>query len=333
MESFWTLMLPFGNLLEHLPVPHLRKARVSRARLDTIIYGLIAERRASGLDHGDLLSMLLAAQDDEDGRTMTDEQVRDEAMTIFLAGHETTANALAWTWFLLGQNPAAESRLYEELVSTVGDRWPDVNDVPKLVYTEAVLKESMRLYPPAFAFSRRVLADATIGGYHVSAGSAVIMSQWVIHRDERWWDEPEKFLPERWLQSGDNDSLQSRKAEGGSRREAEITTSSIPSDRRPPTSDLSRPRPAYAYFPFGGGPRGCIGNTFAMLEAILVVAAIASRYRIELVAPETVRPWPSVTLRPRGAIQAVLHARTLGRRASEESSTTPALSAPPPASV
>jgi len=160
-----------------------------------------------------------------------------------------------------------------------------------------VLKESMRLYPPAFAFSRRVLDDATVGGYHVPAGSAVIMSQWVIHRDRRWWDEPEKFLPERWLEQ------------------------------------TPKPRPAYAYFPFGGGPRGCIGNTFAMLEAILVVAAIAARYRIELVAPETVRPWPSVTLRPRGAIQAILHARTSKQCANEGSSNAAALSGPPPASL
>jgi len=288
-ESAW-------NFPQWVPTPRNRRAKRNVRRLDAVVNRIIRSRRESG-DRGDLLSKLIQARDEVDHTGMTDRQLRDEAMTLFLAGHETTANALAWTWFLLGQNPAAESRLNEELRATIGDRWPDANDVPKLVYTEAVLKESMRLHPPAFAFSRRVLADATIGGYHVPAGSAVIMSQWVIHRDERWWDEPDKFRPERWLES------------------------------------TAKARPTYAYFPFGGGPRGCIGNTFAMLEAILVVAAIASRYRIELVAPESVRPWPSVTLRPRGAIQAVLHARTPTRSVSEDSSTTAALSAPPPASI
>jgi cytochrome P450 len=265
-ESAW-------NFPSWVPTPRNRRAKRNVRRLDAVVNRIIRARRETGGDRGDLLSKLIHTRDEVDHTGMTDRQLRDEVMTLFLAGHETTANALAWTWFLLGQNPVAESRLHEELVTVLGDRWPDISDVPMLVYTEAVIKESMRLYPPAFAFSRRVLADATVGGYHVPAGSAVIMSQWVIHRDERWWDEPEKFCPQRWL---------------------EPTTKS---------------RPTYAYFPFGGGPRGCIGNTFAMLEAILVVAAIAARYRIELVAPETVRPWPSVTLRPRGAIQAVLHAR------------------------
>lgn len=285
------------NFPPWVPTPRNRRAKRNVHRLDAVVNRIIRARREAGGDRGDLLSKLIHARDEVDHTGMTDRQLRDEVMTLFLAGHETTANALAWTWFLLGQNPVAESRLHEELVTVLGDRWPDAADVPKLVYTEAVLKESMRLYPPAFAFSRRVLADATVGGYHVPAGSAVIMSQWVIHRDERWWDEPEKFCPQRWLE---------------------------------PTT---KPRPTYAYFPFGGGPRGCIGNTFAMLEAILVVAAIAARYRIELIAPETVRPWPSVTLRPRGAIQAILHARTSKQRANEGSSTAAALSGPPPASL
>jgi cytochrome P450 len=216
---------------------------------------------------------LIHARDEVDQSGMTDRQLRDEVMTLFLAGHETTANALAWTWFLLAQNSEIENRLIHELNTVIGDRWPNVNDVPNLPYTEAVLKESMRLYPPAYAFSRRVLADAEIGGYHVPAGSAVIMSQWVVHRDPRWFDQPNEFRPERWL------------------------------------TEPSQSRPAYAYFPFGGGPRVCIGNTFAMLETILVVAAIAPRFRFELIAPERIKPWPSVTLRPASGMPAVIHRR------------------------
>jgi cytochrome P450 len=249
-----------------IPTPRNRRAKRNVRQLDTVVNRIIRQRRESGRDRGDLLSKLIAARDEVDQTGMTDRQLRDEVMTLFLAGHETTANALTWAWFLLSQNPQAEARLLEELSSVVGNRLPEIGDVPKLVYTEAVVKESMRLYPPAFAFSRRVLTDATIGGYHVPAGSAVIMSQWVVHRDPRWWDQPEQFRPERWL------------------------------------NGQAKEQPDYAYFPFGGGPRGCIGNLFAMLETTLVIATIAPRIRFELTAPEQVKPWPSVTLRPASSI-------------------------------
>ncbi len=256
-----------------IPTPRNRRAKRNVRQLDLVVNRIIRGRRESGGDRGDLLSKLIAARDEVDQTGMTDRQLRDEVMTLFLAGHETTANALAWTWFLLGQSSEIETKLIKELTAVVGNRLPSVADIPKLVYTEAVVKEAMRLYPPAFAFSRRVLSDTTIGGYHVPAGSAVIMSQWVIHRDPRWWDNPEKFCPERWLNSASKD------------------------------------RPQYAYFPFGGGPRGCIGNIFAMLETILVVATIASRFRFELVNPQSVKPWPSVTLRPASGIPAVIRRR------------------------
>jgi cytochrome P450 len=256
-----------------IPTPRNRRAKRNVRQLDTVVNRIIRQRRESGRDRGDLLSKLIAARDEVDHTGMTDRQLRDEVMTLFLAGHETTANALAWTWFLLGQNPAALAKLLAELSAVLGNRSPSVADMPKLVYTEAVLKEAMRLYPPAFAFSRRVVTDAVIGGYHVPAGSAVIMSQWVIHRDARWWDEPDRFLPERWLEGAGKD------------------------------------RPQYAYFPFGGGPRGCIGNLFAMLETILVVATIAPRFNFELVDPQNVKPWPSVTLRPAAGIPVVIRRR------------------------
>lgn len=266
-ESAW-------NFPSWVPTPMNQRGKRNVRQLDMVVNRIIHNRRESKSDPGDLLSKLIHARDEVDQTGMTDRQLRDEVMTLFLAGHETTANALAWTWFLLGQNPVVENRLLEELASVVGDRYPDVDDVPKLTFTEAVLKESMRLFPPVYAFSRRVLTDAAIGGFHVPSGSAVIMSQWVTHRDPRWWDEPDEFRPERWL------------------------------------TETVKERSAYAYFPFGAGPRGCIGNTFAMLEAILVVATIVPRFRIELVHPENVKPWPSVTLRPRGGISAVLHSRT-----------------------
>ncbi len=268
-ESAW-------NIPNWVPTPRNRRAKRNVRKLDDVVNRIIRSRRESGGDRGDFLSKLIQARDEVDHTGMTDRQLRDEVMTMFLAGHETTANALGWTWFLLGQNRAAEQRLLDELNAVLGDRWPDVADIPKLTYTEAVIKESLRLYPPAYAFSRRVMADATIGGCHIPAGTAVLMSQWVIHRDARWFDEPDQFRPECWLSA-------------------------------PP-----KERPAYAYFPFGGGPRVCIGNSFAMLELMLVLAAVVPRFGFELIAPEKVKPWPSVTLRSAGGIPAVIRKRSAG---------------------
>ncbi|HEY2826840.1 MAG TPA: cytochrome P450 [Pirellulales bacterium] len=257
-----------------VPTPRNRRAKRNVRQLDAVVNRIIHERRKEGRDHGDLLSKLIAARDEVDQTGMTDRQLRDEVMTLFLAGHETTANALVWTWYLLALHPEIERHMLGEIFAVVGDRWPNLSDVPNLVYTDAVIKESMRLFPPAFAFSRRVLTDTTIGGYHIPAGSAVLMSQWVIHRDARWFNQPERFMPERWL-------------------------------TEPPAN-----RPPYAYFPFGGGPRVCIGNTFAMLELVLVLAAIAPRFRFELIEPDKVRPWPSVTLRSNNGVPIIIRSRS-----------------------
>ena len=220
MNSFWTLMLPFGDTLERLPIPRLRRGRKARERLDAIIYGIIGERRVSGGDRGDLLSMLLMAQDDQDrGRGMTDRQVRDEAMTIFLAGHETTANALTWTWYLLSQSPEAEAKLHEEVDRVLGGRLPTVADIPALTWTERVVTESMRLYPPAWLIGRRAIEEYAFGPYVALPRAILIMSPFIVQRDTRWYADPERFDPARW------------------------------------TPEFKASLPPFAYFPFGGGPR------------------------------------------------------------------------------
>jgi cytochrome P450 len=275
LELLLELGADFGRAIlvpPWLPTPkNIRKARAIR-KLDQIIYRIIEERRASGHDAGDLLSMLLAARDD-DGSRMTDKQLRDESITLFLAGHETTANALSWTWWLLAQNPSAEQKLHAELDSLLSGRAPTLEDVSKLRYTEAVLTESLRLYPPAWGTARVANEDHEIGGYPLRKGMGVSLSQWVMHRDPRWFDSPEEFLPERW-----EDGLVKR-------------------------------LPRFAYFPFGGGPRQCIGNTFALMEATLVLATIAQRFRFRLVPGHPVVPLPSITLRPRHGILVTLCAR------------------------
>jgi cytochrome P450 len=217
MESFWMLMLPFAEVIERLPLPTLRRSRAARAELDRIIYRMIAERRQGPRDRGDLLSMLLMAQDEEgDGGGMTDRQVRDEAMTIFLAGHETTANALAWTWYLLSESPDAEARVHEEVDRVLGGGLPRVADIPSLSFVEKVVTESMRLYPPAWIIGRRALQDYPIGGYVVPARSIIVISPYVLHRDPRYYPEPDRFVPDRW------------------------------------TSEFKASLPPFAYLPFGG---------------------------------------------------------------------------------
>jgi cytochrome P450 len=275
LELLMELSADFGKAImipEWVPTLHnLRKTWAIR-KLDKIIYRIIEERRKSDRDTGDLLSMLLAARDD-DGSRMTDKQLRDESITLFLAGHETTANALSWTWWLLAQNPEAENKLHAELDSLLGGRAPTLDDVPKLRYTEQVLTESLRLYPPAWGTARIAMEDHEIGGYHIPKGTGVSLTQWTMHRDPRWFTDPEIFRPERW-QDG-----------------------------------MAKRLPRFAYFPFGGGPRQCIGNTFALMEATLVLATIAQKFRFRLLAGHPVVPLPSITLRPRHGIRAFLEAR------------------------
>jgi cytochrome P450 len=263
-----TLTLPFFDLLDRLPLPHNRRFAKAKGRIDATIYRLIAERRRRPGGRNDLLSMLLAASDIEgDGGGMSDVQVRDEAITIFLAGHETTANALAWTWYLLSQNPEAEARMHAELDAVLADRAPGVGDMPRLAYTEMVLAESMRLFPPAWIIGRRAMEPYSIGGFDVPERSIVLASQWVTHRDPRYFPDPERFDPERW---------------------------------RPAAKEA---RPKFSYFPFGGGPRVCIGEGFAWMEGILILAAIGSRWRLRLEPGQSIVPAPGITLRPRDGIR------------------------------
>src|SRR5215218_4797704 len=263
MSLFGYLMLPFAELLEKLPLPPRRRFERARARLDAVIYRIIEERRREGRDRGDLLSTLLHAVDEEGDRTgMTDEQLRDEVMTIFLAGHETTANALAWTWYLLSQNREVEARLHAELDEVLAGRPPTAEDLPRLRYTEMVFAESMRLYPPAWILGRRALEEFEVGGHLIPRGGLVILSPYVMQRDPRYFPDPEQFDPERF------------------------------------TPEAKASRPQFSYFPFGGGPRRCVGEGFAWMEAVLILAALARRWRLRLAPGVVVRTEPRITLRP-----------------------------------
>ncbi|HVB36306.1 MAG TPA: cytochrome P450 [Candidatus Acidoferrales bacterium] len=248
------------------------RSRNAVRRLDDILHRIIDQRREVPAEMDDLLSMLLSARDDS-GAGMDAKQLRDEVMTLLLAGHETTATTLAWTFYLLAQNPAAEAQLLAELQAVIPGPMPVYEDLPKLRFTEAIIRESMRLYPPAWAQGRQAAEDCTIGGYDVPRNTTIYMSQWVVQRDPRYFAEPDQFQPERW-----SDALQKK-------------------------------LPRFAYFPFGGGPRVCIGASFAMMEATLLLAAIASRFRISLVPGQTIKLWPSITLRPRDGIKVVLSKR------------------------
>ncbi len=256
-----------------VPLERNRRYLAAVRRLDRLVYRFIAERRADPRDRGDLLSMLLAARD-EDGRGMSDAQLRDEVITLFLAGHETTAIALSWSWYLLARHPEAEARLAAELAAVLAGRAPTLEDLPRLVYAEQVVKEAMRLYPPAYAIGREALADCEVGGYRVPKGATVFVSQWAMHRDPRFFGaDADAFRPERW------------------------------------SADFEAGLPRYAYLPFGGGPRVCIGNRFAMMEAVLLLATIAQRFRLPLASGGEIAPFPSITLRPIGGVPVRLQAR------------------------
>jgi cytochrome P450 len=262
------------NIPASWPTPRNKRATREYDFLDSLVYRIISERKAqpSSNHRNDLLSMLMSAMD-EDGSQMTPKQLRDETMTLFLAGHETTALTLAWTWYLLSENPAAETRLHEELRDVLGGRPPEVADLARLPYLHAVVNEVLRLYPPAYLLARTAIAPFSIGGYDFGPGETVLMSQWVMHRDARYYDEPDAFRPERWL-----DGL---------------------ADRLPPG----------AYFPFGDGPRRCIGQGFAMLESALVIGTLAQQFQFRLAPGRPVVPEPLVTLRPKHGISMTIHGR------------------------
>jgi len=269
------------HLPASLPTPANRRAKAAYAYVDALIYRLIEERRsrpATGNAAGhDLLSRFIAATD-EDGSHMSPQQLRDETVTMFFAGHETTSLTLGWSWFLLAQNPAAVSHLHEELSRVLAGRAPRPEDIDSLPYLTAVIYESLRLYPPAFVLgSRTAQQPIELGGYSLPAGTTVLMSPWVMHRDPRYFPEPLAFQPERWL-----DGLIAR-------------------------------LPAFAYFPFGGGPRRCIGQGFALMESVLVLATLAQRFDFELQPDQRITPEPLATLRPRNGIRMRIHLREASR--------------------
>jgi cytochrome P450 len=275
-QANWAFVLP-----DRMPTPKSRRLRQCIKRLNEVVYKLIRARRKAAAGHeaiarGDLLSTLLGVHD-ESGDRMTDEQLRDEIMTLFLAGHDTTANALTWTWYLLAQNPKVDAALAAELREVLGNRAPSATDLPRLPYTDMVIKESMRLYPPAWGVGRRAIHDFELDGYRIPARTNIFLLQWVTQRDPRFYRDPERFDPERW-------------------RHDPIRTGKIP---------------RFAYFPFGGGPRVCVGAGFAMMEATLLLATIAQRYRLTLVPNQQIEPLFSVTLRPKNGLRMHLHdART-----------------------
>lgn len=274
LKLFDTITLPFAGLIEKLRLPSVRRFERAKARLDQTIYRIIRERRGSLEDRGDLLSTLLLASDTEgDGTGMTDLQLRDECMTLFLAGHETTANALTWTWYLLSQHPDVEAEMHREVDRVLGGRLPGADDCPNLRFTEMVLAESMRLYPPAYVLGRRVLSDFPLAGYTIPADSIVLMSQWVMQRDPRYFPDPERFDPQRW------------------------------------TPEAQAARPKFCYFPFGGGPRVCIGESFAWMEGVLLLATLAQRWKLRLVPGHHVVPRPLITLRPKYGMRMTAHRR------------------------
>jgi cytochrome P450 len=274
LEMFSTFSSPLTEVLDKLPLPRNRRVQQAKMRLDETIYRIIEERHATTEDRGDLLSMLMMAQDTEgDGGGMSDEQLRDEVMTLFLAGHETTANALTWTWYLLSQNPDVEARLHAEIDSVLQGKLPTVDAVEQLTYTERVFTEAMRLYPPVWVMGRRAVSGYKVGKYYVPARAIILLSQYVMHHDERYYSEPEKFDPDRW------------------------------------TPEAKAKRPKYAYFPFGGGPRMCIGEQFAWMEGILLIATLAQKWKMRLVPGHPVKMQPLITLRPKHGMRMTIEKR------------------------
>jgi len=263
-----------------VPTPGNRRYLAAVSELDRLVYRIIRDHAAQDRDDS-LLSMLLGARSTEDGAGLSDHEIRDEVMTFFLAGHETTALATSWAAYLLATSPEKRERLFDEVDSVLQGRAPTVDDVPKLRYTRAVVDEALRLYPPAYLQGRQALRDCVIGGQPITRGTTLLMSQWVIHRDQRFWDQPTAFVPERWL-----DGM------------------------------LLKRLPRFAYFPFGGGQRQCIGNAFAHLEAVLILACIAQRFQLDLVSDAPPATQALITLRPKYGIRMRAQQRVPSQHAS-----------------
>ncbi len=290
---------PIGQFIDKFDRKRNRARAQNLATLDSMIYDLIRTRRAEPEDRGDLLSMILSAVDSEagagQGQGMDDRQARDELVTLFLAGHETTAIALSWTFYLLSQNPDVRTRLERELDGVLGvpgsadSRLPALDDIERLPYARRVFAEAMRLYPPAWATARLAQADDVISGVRIKKGESVIVSPWVTHRDSQWWPDPERFDPDRF------------------------------------TPEAEAAWPKFAYFPFGGGPRRCIGEPFAWMEGHLLLATIAHRYRLDLAPGFTPVPQPRCHPAPQrhahdrgGAVEVESHSAAVAARAQTE---------------
>lgn len=257
-----------------IPTRTNRETKKAIKELNRVILEIIQKRRNDPVKYEDMLGILMDARDDENDIGMSDKQLRDEVMTIFIAGHETTANALSWTWYLLSQNPGVEAKLYEEIDNVIGDNEPTPADFMKLTFTQNLIWESMRMFPPSFVTSRKVDKNVEVNGYHFKKGDMILVSQYVMHRKAEYFESPESFIPERF------------------------------------ENNFIKTIPQYAYFPFGGGPRVCIGNHFALMEAVLVLVSVAQRFKLNL-APNhhEIKTFPSITLRPRRGIRMILQKR------------------------
>ncbi len=273
IEMMPVLMFPLSQYFQYLPLPFMRRFQKAGETLDQTIYRIIDERRRNPADTGDLLSMLLLARDTEgDHSGMTDKQVRDETLTLFIAGHETTATALSWAWYLLATHPEAEAKLHAELDAVLAGRAPTFDDLPNLPYASHFFSETLRLYPPAWAIGRMAVEELELDGYRIPRKSIILLSPYTMHRDPRWWPDADQFRPERWAA---------------------------------PAPD----RPKFAYYPFGGGPRLCIGERFAWMEGVLILAAIAQKWRFRRVETAPVELAPLLTLRPKNGLRLRAEAR------------------------
>lgn len=302
-ESLLLALRSFGaNFSRRIPLPSWiptsgnRKARAAVRGLNRVVRQIIDRRRHETEPRTDLLSLMLHARD-EDGSQMTDEQLLDEVRTFLLAGHETTAITLSWTLFLLANHPHEQARLHAELDTVLAGQLPEVADLARLPVAGRIVQEAMRLYPPAFMIGRENVAEFELGGYTIPAGTTIFMSQWVMHRDGRFYDRPEQFEPERWAAP----SIQSL--------------------------------PKMAYFPFGAGPRVCIGNSFAMMESVLLLATIARQWSLAPVADHPIRLAPVLTLRPRYGIKVVLHRRPSAKTGPREANGEASLAVQPQSSA
>ena len=271
MNQFPRFLFPFSEYLDKIPIPSNIKCDQALETIDSALYKIIAERKSDVGNRHDLLSLLLQhSGDNESGNVFSEKQVRDEVITFYIAGQETTANALCWTWHLVSQNKEVEEKIYSEIRDVLGDRLPTYEDLDSLIYIRNTVNESLRMFPPAWAVSRRVISDYDVREYTIPAGADIYMSQYVVHYDKRFYDQPHVFNPDRW----------------NNIEEKEF--------------------PRYAFFPFGGGPRRCIGEPFAMMEAVLLIATIASKWKLKMVPGFKVEPQPLITLRPKNGLQMIL---------------------------